>query len=336
MRGFLPDITFIVVDVETTGLNASHNRITEIALVKVLNGEIVSEFSSLVNPEQFIPPYISALTGITNELVYDKPKFEDVIPNIRTFINGSNGTKSILAGHNINFDYKFLNESFNRAGAENLSLSTLCTCRLARRLERKLHSKSLGSLSKYFRIKVRRRHRALDDAKAAAYILINFLDRLINEFAIETLDEVLSFQYKKIYGLSKIPKKLKRIKLDLQNIPARSGVYYMKNKKDIILYIGKARNLKERLSSYFYHNISHTNKIKKLIRQVYKIGYEVTPSELSALILESRLIKQHNPKFNSAMKRYRKYPFIKIDEKNRFPRAEKTYEVNLDGAKYYG
>ena len=174
----------------------------------------------------------------------------------------------------------------------------------------------LFSLSQYYGIKVKQRHRALDDARTTAQILIIFLRDLENDYGIETLDELLSFQYKKIYEKSAIPANIKRIKTDLKTIPTRPGVYFMKSREDELLYIGKAKNLHDRVNSYFYHNTSHTHKVRKMIRQVHKVEYERTGSELSALILESRLIKKFKPRYNSATKRYGRFPFIKLDVQN--------------------
>ncbi len=331
----ISDATFIVADVETTGLSAAYHRITEVGLVKIVNGEITDEFQTLLNPEQFIPPGITYLTGITNELVYDKPKFHEAADKIRSFIFNDN-VNLVFGGHNVSFDYKFINSSLMRSGYNPLNLESICTCRLARRLNQSLPSKSLGSLVKYFKVHTRRKHRALDDAKATANILIHFIDRLVNEYEMETLDELLSFQYKKIYVPSKIPAKLRKIKIDLNSVPQKPGVYFMFNRFKDIIYIGKAKNLKDRLSSYFYHNVSHTRKIKRLIRAVQTIDYEATGSELSALLLESSLIKHHKPRYNSAIRRYRKFPFIKIDMQHIFPRVTKTFQVKPDGARYYG
>jgi len=327
------ETVFSVIDVETTGMSAKYGRITEIGVVKISNGQIVEEFSSLIDPQQFIPVGITHLTGITNDMVYGKPKFEEVYPKLKKIICESS---DVFVGHNASFDFGFVNESLDRINEEKCTLPTLCTCRLARRLNQKLPSKSLSSLSKFFRLKRRRSHRAIDDAKATAQILIHFIDRLIEEFHVETLNELLAFQYRKIYGMNKIPKSLMRIKVDLQNVPERPGVYFMKNKKEDVIYIGKAKNLKDRISSYFYHNVSHTRKVKRLIGLVRKFDYEVTNSELSALMLESSLIKLHKPKYNSAIRKYRRMPFIKLDVQHDYPRVIKTYEMKADGAKYYG
>ncbi len=331
----IKDTNFLVVDVETTGISADRDRITEVGFVNVLNGKITAEFSSLINPRLFIPRFITELTGITNEMVIDKPDFEESISYINEFINNI-GENIVFCGHNVSFDYRFLNLSLERAGSKKLNLQTVCTARLARRLKLGLQSKSLYSLSNHFKISVARRHRALDDARATAIILINFLEKLQKEFDYETLDELLSFQHKKIYEPKKLPANIKRIKAQLKDIPHHAGVYFMKNKNDDIIYVGKAKNLNYRVRSYFYHNVTHTGKIRRMIREVYKVDYELTGSELSALILESRLIKKHKPRYNSATKRYSRFPFIKIDVQNAYPKVEKTYEVKLDGARYYG
>jgi len=329
------DTGFLVVDVETTGLNAINDRITEIGMVHVRNGRIVDKFESLVNPGTFIPRYITELTGITNDMVYNKPAFYEIFPKVKNFISGL-GDNVIFTGHNVSFDYKFMSASVARTVKETFELPVLCTCRLARRLNKTLRSKSLYSLIQYYGIRILRRHRALDDAKATAKILIQFLKQLEAEFGIETADELLSFQYKKIYGPEKMPANIKRIKTDLKDIPELPGVYFMKSKGGELLYVGKAKNLFNRVNSYFYHNTSHTTKIRKMIRQVHKVEYETTGSELSALIKESWLIKKNKPRFNTATKRYGRFPFIKLDVQNTYPVISQTYEVKLDGARYYG
>ncbi len=329
------DTVFTVFDVETTGLSAERCRMTEIGIVKLRGGEIIDEFETLINPGEFIPRGITQLTGITNEMVYGKPKFGELAQNVLGFIF-SDDLPVVLGGHNVRFDYSFLNSSLQREGYNKISVPALCTARLARRLNKKLPSKSLDSLKRYFGIYSRRKHRAMDDAKAAAHILSHFIEMLVNEYEYETIDDILSFQYRKIYDDTKTSTRFKNIKIDLKSVPKSPGIYYMYNRKGEIIYIGKAKNLKERLGSYFYHNTSHSSKVRKLIRYVYKVEWETTGSELSALLAESRMIKTHKPRFNSAIKSYRKFPFIKIDIQRSYPRIQKVYEIIPDGAKYYG
>lgn len=329
------DTVFTVFDVETTGLSAERCGITEIGIVKMRGGEIIDEFETLINPGEFIPPGITQLTGITNEMVYGKPKFDELAPEILEFLfSGTNNL--VLGGHNVRFDYSFLNASLERAGYDKLTAPALCTARLARRLNKQLPSKSLSSLRRYFSISSKRKHRAMDDAKATAQILSHFIEQLVNEFEYETVDEIVGFQYRKIYDDTKTSTRFKKIKLDLKSVPRSPGIYYMYNKNGEIIYIGKAKSLKERLGSYFYHNTSHSGKVKKLVKYVHKVEWVSTGSELSALLAESRLIKSYKPRFNSAIKSYRKFPFLKIDVQQAYPRLLKVFEIIPDGAKYYG
>lgn len=328
---YINDAVFVVVDVETTGQNAYNGRITEIGMVKVIDGEIVDEYSTLINPEQFIPPYITFITGITNEMVSTAPTFYDVHNKIKSFL-GDN----VFVAHNVSFDFFFVKESFLRVGEEEIKNDTLCTVRLARRILPTTKSKSLDSLIKYYNIPVNNRHRALDDAKATAKILINFLDVLENKYDIELLSDVLSFQYKKVFQLKNPPKNFLLLKNEIANLPEKPGVYFFYDKNDFLLYIGKSKNLKERVESYFYHNTGHDSKIFEMVRKVHSLKYETTASELSALLLESLLIKKYKPLYNSASKRYKKYPFLKINVNEKYPVLSWDYEIKDDGAKYYG
>ncbi|MBK8549806.1 MAG: GIY-YIG nuclease family protein [Ignavibacteria bacterium] len=329
------DTTFIVCDVETTGLSPAGNRITEIALIKVRNGEIIDKYTSLINPQQHIPREITNLTGISNEDVINKPTFLQVSNEIISFIGQSESGNIIFTGHNVGFDYKFLLHSFLRID-KPFALKTLCTCKLARRLLKRLRSKSLINVAAYFAIKFKRYHRAYDDALATSKILLNFLDTLSEEYEFESIDEVLKFQNCKIYNNENKSPVLKRLNVSLKDFPKAPGVYFMKGKDGETLYIGKAKNLRERLSSYFRFNSELPVKLKRLLNNIASVEYELTNSELSALILESKLIKQHKPRFNSAIKRFRFHPFLKIDVHNEYPKIEKVYEIENDGANYYG
>lgn len=326
---------FTVVDVETTGVSPYHSRITEIGIVKIKGGEVIAEYEKLVNPGQFIPHEIQLMTGITNEMVHNKPSFEEIAGEVLSFIF-SEGDDIVFGGHNARFDYGFLNASLQRAGYNKLTIPLVCTARLARRLNRALPSKSLSSLRRHFNIPQKRKHRALDDARTTAAILTHFIEQLVTEYETETLDEMLAFQFRKIYDSGKLSARFKKLKGHLSKIPKKPGVYYMYNRNNEIIYVGKAKSLKDRVRSYFYHNTSHSSKIRKMVRYVHNVSWETTGSELSALLLESRLIKSHKPNFNSAIKSYRKYPFIKVDVQRMYPRIQKVYEIMPDGAKYYG
>ncbi|MEZ4689457.1 MAG: exonuclease domain-containing protein [Ignavibacteria bacterium] len=329
------DTTFIVCDVETTGLSAYDNRVTEVAFIKVRNGEILGKYTTLVNPGQHIPREITNLTGISNEDVFNKQSFDEIAPDIIDFIGDPEEENIVFTGHNVGFDYKFIQQSFFRAGLR-FEMRSLCTCKLARRLLRRLKSKSLSNVAAYYDIKIKKAHRAYDDALATTKILLNFLEILTEEHEFEDINEVLRFQNTKIYNNENKSPLLKRLKLTLKDFPRSPGVYFMKAKDGEIIYIGKAKSLRERISSYFRYNSELPVKIRRLINNIAAIEYEVTNSELSALILESKLIKQHKPRFNSAIKRFRYHPYLKIDVQNDYPRIEKVYEIENDGANYYG
>ncbi|HMS64280.1 MAG TPA: exonuclease domain-containing protein [Ignavibacteria bacterium] len=330
----ISDATFFVCDVETTGLSPVYNRLTEISILKIQNGEILDKFTSLINPLQHIPREITNLTGISNETVINMPSFKDIAPKITAFLKSEN-TALIFTGHNVAFDFKFLFHSFEREGVP-FEMKTLCTCKLARRLLKGLKSKSLINVATHFGIKFKRQHRAYDDALATSKILVNFLQILNDEYEFDSVEEILKFQNCKIYNNENKSPVLKRLNLSLKDFPKVPGVYFMKSRSGEIIYIGKAKNLRERLSSYFRYNSELPVKLKKLLNNIRAIEYEVTNSELSALILESRLIKEHKPRFNSAIKRFRFHPFLKIDVQNSYPRIERVYEIENDGANYYG
>jgi DNA polymerase III subunit epsilon len=324
---------FVVIDVETTGLDYENDRVTEIALIKVENNKVKQEFSSLINPEKFISPYITELTGITNELVFNEPKFIDIIPKIKDYLN-SDGI--ILGGHNVSFDKRFLNEELQRCGEEEIKIKTVCTGKIGRRLNIPIPSKSLSNLARYFRIKLTKRHRALEDAKATAEILIKFIETLSTRYSVQTTDELMKFQNQKINKIFKPAKRILELRKNVKVIPKKSGVYFFTNKHKELIYVGKALSLRDRVSSYFNNLANHDSKTKRLVRDIHNIEYQVTGSELSALILESHLIKKYKPNFNIADRRYRRFPFIRVDIQNAYPKIEKTNEVKPDGAKYYG
>jgi DNA polymerase-3 subunit epsilon len=330
----ISDVVFIVCDVETTGLSPVYNRITEISLIKVQNGEILDKYTTLINPQQHIPREITALTGISNEDVINMPVFSEVAGKIKSFMNYEN-EKVIFTGHNVGFDYKFLFHSFERIG-EQFELKTLCTCKLARRLLKSLKSKSLINVATHFGIKFKRQHRAYDDALATSKILMNFIDILSGEYEFDIAEEILKFQNCKIYNNENKSPVLKKLNLSMKDFPVTPGVYFMKSKSGEIIYIGKAKNLRERLSSYFRYNSEMPVKLRKLLSNIRSVEFEITNSELSALILESKLIKKFKPRFNSAIKRFRYHPFLKIDVQNNYPVVNKVYEIENDGANYYG
>jgi len=180
---------FVVVDVETTGMSSTEDRITEIAMMHVRDGTLVDEFSTLVNPLMTIPAFITDLTGIDNIMVQDAPTAREVVPYMAEFLGDS-----VFVAHNAPFDWGFVSQTARRERGIELTNPQLCTVRLSRKILPDLPSKSLGPVSKYLDIRIPERHRASGDAYATALVLIKYLSFLRKRFALQTIGELLRFQ----------------------------------------------------------------------------------------------------------------------------------------------
>lgn len=185
----LTESTFVVVDVETTGLNPIEDRITEIAMMKVRNGILLDEFSTLINPLVTIPASITELTGIDNLMVADAPPAREVTPAIAEFLGDA-----IFVAHNAPFDWGFVSQTTVRERGIELNNPQLCTVKLSQRILPHLRSKSLGPVTSALNIRIPERHRASGDAFATALVLIKFLSFLQNKHDIHTISELLQFQ----------------------------------------------------------------------------------------------------------------------------------------------
>ncbi|GAB5518270.1 MAG: DEDD exonuclease domain-containing protein [Rhodothermales bacterium] len=323
---------FVVVDTETTGTVADEDRVIEIAGVKVVNGQEVERFSQLINPGRSIPRRITALTGISTALVYDAPPAEEVMPAFMAFL-----ADAVFVAHNAPFDVRMVNSELLRLGRPVLDNPILCTLRLARRLLKGLRSKGLSSLADFYGLHIEARHRALGDAEATAYVLNKFLSQLQFEYEFETVEEVLTFQQSRYRKSKKEAKHLAHIRQSLlPKLPPRPGVYFMKDRQGNTIYIGKAKRLDNRVRSYFNAIEAHPERTRKLVHSVRDIEWQETGSELAALLLESKLIKSEQPRFNRALRRYRNRPFIKLSMQEVFPRVGWSSYVMNDGAAYYG
>ena len=324
----LKEVEFSVLDVETTGLSARNNRVIEIGIVKIKNLKIVDKYTTLINPGCNIPYFITQFTGISNSDVAYSPSFYDTAEEIEEFIGNS-----IVSGHNLSFDEGFLSYEFIRNGFEPLSNLSVCTLKLSRKIFPSLKSKSLGSVSEYLGVKNRDSHRALSDAEATAQILIKLIKKLSKENGVKTVQQLLEFQ-SSVIPSNQIIKLPKDIHDSLYSLPDTPGVYYFLNKKNEIIYIGKAKSLKDRVRSYFA--ATTVGKPKKIVKQAAKIKTEITNSELTALLLEAESIKLINPRHNRQLKKYGNKYFIRINKSNKYPKAEITTKFDFDGHDYFG
>jgi DNA polymerase-3 subunit epsilon len=327
------EIPFIVVDVETSGAHPQNDRITEIACVTTIGGEITDTFSSLINPHQPIPYFISTMTGITNEMVFNAPELDEIMPKVEAIFNQTN---AVFVAHNARFDWSFVLESFNLAGLRQPKLPRICTLKLSRRLLQKSLKKNVGSLSNFFDIQIIDRHRAGGDATATAHILNELMALAELEHDIEDIDQLLHFQNKPIKNFRTPSVSYNRVETKLDELPDEPGVYHFLGEDGSILYIGKAKSLKDRVKSYFNQEMMTSKKITEMIRLIHDIRWLTTDTELLALLLESKSIKTHRPHYNTADKVYGQYPFIRITTFEEFPIADLTFNVRNDGSEYYG
>jgi DNA polymerase-3 subunit epsilon len=278
---------YAIVDIETTGGNASGSRITEIAILIHDGEKIIDRYETLVNPQRDIPLQIFALTGINNEMVKDAPVFGDIAETVFRYLDNR-----IFVAHNVNFDYSFIKHQLELEGFK-FSATKLCTVRMSRKIRPGFYSYSLGNLCNILGIDIQNRHRAGGDAEATA-ILFGKL--------IEWDEEgIISEMIKKNSKEQQLPPNLP--KEDFLNLPSTPGVYYFRDQNGKVIYVGKAINLKKRVASHFTgHNPSPQRQ--HFMRSIYNISYEICATEMMALLLECSEIKRLWPAYNRALKKY--------------------------------
>ncbi len=275
---------FAIVDLETTGGRADRERIIEVA-VAIHDGEkVIDQFESLINPERSIPYNITRITGITTDMVVDAPKFYEVAKRVVEMTEGA-----VFVAHNVRFDYSFLTHEFKRLGY-TYTRKQLCTVKMSRKAFPKLEGGySLGNLIKQFNIKVKDRHRAMADVMAT----VDVFQRIIKLNGGTDFTEMMKLGIRE----AKLPPGME-IK-QLEELPNDIGVYYFHDESGDIVYVGKSIHIKRRI---FEHFRGKTNKANLMERYVRDISYELTGSELVALILESHEIRNHHPIINKAQK----------------------------------
>lgn len=274
---------YAILDIETTGGKYNEEGITEIAIYRFDGDKVVDQFSSLVNPEIPIQPFVINLTGINNEMLRHAPKFYEVAKRIIEITDGC-----IMVAHNALFDNRILTTEFDRLGYQ-YEKQTLCTVELSKKLIPDMPSYSLGKLVKTLGIPLTDRHRAQGDAKATVALFKLLLSK-------DTSKEIIS------ETLRKDPKRQLEPKLIdiIETTPSETGVYYMRNEAGKIIYIGKSKNIKKRLTQHF---TSDNRKSKKIQLEVKSVTFEKTGNELIALLKESEEIKHNKPIYNRALRR---------------------------------
>tara|TARA_R110002073_G_scaffold336506_1_gene534376 strand:+ start:20376 stop:21734 length:1359 start_codon:yes stop_codon:yes gene_type:complete len=275
---------YSVVDIETTGNGYKGQKITEISIFIFDGKKVVNEFSSLVNPETTIPPFITNLTGITDAMVRTAPKFYELAKKVEEITRDT-----IFVAHNVNFDYNIIQNEFKSLGFD-FKRKKLCTVRLSRKIIPGLKSYSLGNICSSERIEINGRHRAKGDAEATVELFRRLIQRDDN-FTINSFLNPKSRQ-------ATLPPLLDKEVVD--SLAETPGVYYFKNLQKEVIYVGKANNIKQRVISHFYDK---KQKEVTMCLETSNITFEETGSELLALLKESADIKHIYPKFNRAQKR---------------------------------
>lgn len=274
---------YAILDIETTGGKYNEEGITEIAIYRFDGERIVDQFSSLINPERRIQPFVVNLTGINAEMLRNAPKFYEVAKRIIEITNDA-----ILVAHNAKFDNRILTTEFDRLGYA-FEKDTLCTVELAKKLIPDLPSYSLGKLVRSLGIPLSDRHRAQGDAKATVALFKMLLAKDSSKEIVQKL-------------VRKDPKRQLEPKLldIIENAPSETGVYYMHREDGSVIYIGKSKNIKKRLVQHFTND---SKKSKKIQLEVTAVTYERTGNDLIAQLKESQEIKKNKPIFNRALRR---------------------------------
>lgn len=317
----LHEVPFCILDLETTGGSPVDSAITEIGAVTYLGGELVGTFQTLINPGVPIPPFITILTGITHAMVVEAPRIEEALPSFLEFLGDA-----VIVGHNVRFDLSFLNAAALDLGYGRLPNRSVDTLGLARRLvRREVRNFKLETLAAHFRSPDPPTHRALDDARATAWVLHRLLERAgtMGVTALEDLLQLPTARGSAHYGKLRLA----------DHLPRRPGVYLFRDRQGEVIYVGKAKNLRTRVRSYFYGD--NRRSIATMLAELDSIDHRVCATELEAEVTELRLIHAHRPRHNRRSKPPKASHWVKVTDE-RFPRLSLVRTQREDGLAYLG
>jgi DNA polymerase-3 subunit epsilon len=319
----LADVTFVVVDLETTGGSPSGSQITEFGAVKVRGGQVLGEFQTLVRPSTPIPPFITVLTGITNAMVADAPGIRTVLPQFLQFAAGS-----VLVAHNAGFDVSFLKAAAAETGHAWPAFAVIDTVRLARQLVHRDEAPNhkLSSLAALFGAQTTPDHRALHDARATVDVLHALIERVGN-LGVHTLEELQSYS-------SRVSTAQRRKRFLADAMPSAPGVYVFRDHRGEPLYVGTATDLRRRTLTYFT-----ASETRRRMTEMVGLAESITPivcaTPLEASVRELRLIARHKPRYNRRSRFPERAVWVKLTDEA-FPRLSIVRAVRDDGAHYAG
>jgi DNA polymerase-3 subunit epsilon len=319
----LAEVTFVVVDLETTGGSPTACAITEIGAVKVRGGELLGEFQTLVNPQCSVPPFIAVLTGITDAMVASAPQLPAVLPSFLEWARGC-----VLVAHNAPFDLGFLRAGCASLGIDWPNFDSVDTARLARRVLTRDEAPDckLATLSRLFRTTTTPCHRALADAQATTDVLHGLFERLGN-LGVRTFEELVSFN-----GLATAAQRRKRHLAD--GLPDGPGVYIFRDQKGQPLYIGRSRHVRARVRQYFVASEPRT-RMAEMVGIAERVDAIACAHPLEAEVRELRLIAEHKPRYNRRSRFPERASWLKLTAEP-YPRLALVRRVVPDGATYLG
>ncbi|MCX8032354.1 MAG: exonuclease domain-containing protein [Thermoleophilia bacterium] len=295
----LHEVPFVALDLETTGSRPGVSKITEIGAVRIEGLKEVARFNTLVNPMRPIPPMITRITGITQEMVADAPRIEEVLPEFLEFLQGA-----VVVAHNAAFDVGFLNYELARLKGRKLGEGAIDTLPLSRVLLPGLPNYRLHTLAEALSAPVAACHRALADALAVQHVFVH-LANLLRDQGINRLEEVRAL----VNPASRIAAR----KLPLtRHLPRKPGVYRLVGKDGAVLFVGKADSLAEKVRSHFVNANSLSRGMRQAIQAVEHIAWEEVLTPLEALVKEHLQILEHRPIFNSHGFHPENYVYLKV------------------------
>jgi DNA polymerase-3 subunit epsilon len=314
----LGHVTFVVVDLETTGGTPATSAITEIGAVKVRGGEVLGEFQTLVNPGGPVPAFISALTGITTSMVAGAPGIAEVLPSFLEFARGT-----VLVAHNAGFDVGFLKAAAAAHGYDWPGNQVVDTVALARRAVTRdeVPNHKLGTLAAFFRATVTPDHRALSDARATVDVLHALLGRL-GPLGITHLEDLAT-------ATDPVPAARRRKRYLADGLPDAPGVYQFRDARGEILYVGTATSIRTRVRSYFTA-AEHRRRMTEMVGIAEQVVPIVCGTVLEARVRELRLIAEHSPRYNRRSRFPERMPWVRLTSEP-YPRLSLVREVRPDG-----
>ncbi len=319
----LREVTFVVVDLETTGGSPASSAITEIGAVKVRGGEILGEFQSLVNPGEGIPPFIAVLTGITDALVASAPPIAAVLPAFLEFARGS-----VLVAHNAPFDLGFLRAACLAGETQWPGFRHVDTAVLARRALSRDESPNckLATLARVFCARTEPCHRALADARATVDVLHGLLERVGN-LGVRSLEELQSFTHQ----VSAAQRRKRHL---AEPLPRAPGCYIFRDSEGRALYVGKSKDLRSRVRNYFVSSESRS-RMREMVGLAERVDPVVCAHALEAEVRELRLIAELKPRYNRRSKFPERGVYLKLTLEA-YPRLSLVRAALDDGATYLG